>query len=59
MQFFSLSKKLIYNKIVFGGGNMNTTNQSKQTVVSEKEVQEFLQANKDIVAQEIICGLCM
>jgi len=31
----------------------------KTKLVTQKEVQDFLKTNKDIVAQEIICGLCM
>ena len=34
-------------------------NVKKIELVSQKEIQDFLNANKDIVTQEIICGKCM
>ena len=37
----------------------NNKNVKKIELVSQKEIQDFLNANKDIVTQEIICGQCM
>ena len=34
-------------------------NTKKIELVSQKEIQDFLQSNKEILSQEIICGLCM
>jgi len=31
----------------------------KVKLATQKEVQDFLKTNKDIVTQEIICGKCM
>lgn len=32
---------------------------TEENLVSQEEIKEFLEKNKDIVSQEIICGLCM
>ena len=37
----------------------NSKSTKKVKLVSQKEIQNFLKSNKEIVAQEIICGYCM